>query len=360
MTKTSPTSLKNPKVYKNRKLNNANFGNFTHNDYQVFLYLITKIGGVDKKGKYLQPSEMQRNHNLTALELSKQFNIDPKNSYKTLKKSIDKLMKTDIRIQKIESKTYTRINVCSQAEYNKQRGSISIQFTDSIMPYLAQVREKFVLYNLKEITNFNSIYTTRFYELMQEYKTTGIIIKSIPQLREVFGIDKEFPRYFDFKKYTFKKAIDEINMLYNLKVKFEEIKECRKVIAVKFTFTKTEFCEVKDPVTGIVTKQFARKKQYAIPGYEAILLKDKNNTKRKNKNIKIKGVTPQKKEIDILEGQLAFDSASLKQDSFKRNNPPKSIVHRKKTTIDNNQNTKQDSAKSIGSIIKNTFYKIFQ
>jgi len=26
---------KTPKTYKNKKLNNANFGNFTHNDYQV-------------------------------------------------------------------------------------------------------------------------------------------------------------------------------------------------------------------------------------------------------------------------------------------------------------------------------------
>ena len=37
---------KTPKSYKNKKLNNANFGDFSHNDYQVFLHLISKIGGV--------------------------------------------------------------------------------------------------------------------------------------------------------------------------------------------------------------------------------------------------------------------------------------------------------------------------
>ena len=41
---------KTPKTYKNKKLNNANFGNFTHNDYQVFLHLVSKIGGVDEEG----------------------------------------------------------------------------------------------------------------------------------------------------------------------------------------------------------------------------------------------------------------------------------------------------------------------
>ena len=43
---------KTPKVYKSKKLNNANFGNFNRSDYNLFLHLVTKIGGVDKKGKY--------------------------------------------------------------------------------------------------------------------------------------------------------------------------------------------------------------------------------------------------------------------------------------------------------------------
>jgi hypothetical protein len=45
------------KTYKNKKLNTANFGDFTHSDYQVFLHLVSKIGGIDSSGKYLQ-SEM--------------------------------------------------------------------------------------------------------------------------------------------------------------------------------------------------------------------------------------------------------------------------------------------------------------
>ena len=52
------------------------------------------------------------------------------------------------------------------------------------MPYLAQVKEKFVLYNLKEIANFGSLYTTRLYELIQEFKETGWRLKSVDQLLE--------------------------------------------------------------------------------------------------------------------------------------------------------------------------------
>ena len=252
---------KTPKIYKNNKLNQANFGNFNHNDYQIFLYLITKIGGVDAKGKYLQPNQLQREHILTAKELSKEFNIDIKNSYRILKKSTDKLMKTDIRVQELDSDSIARINVCSKAIYNKQEGKISIKFTDDIMPYLAQVRQRFVLYNLKEVTNFKSLYTTRFYELMQEFKHTGWMVKTIPELRKSFAIEEtQFKLYADLKRFTFGRAVDEINSIYKINVKFEEIKEGRKVVAIKFIFENAKFIEIKDPVTGIVTKQYAKLK----------------------------------------------------------------------------------------------------
>ena len=74
------------KVYKHNKLNNANFGNLTLNDYQVFLHLINNIGGVDKFGKYLQPEEMQREHLLSAKEFHEIFNTDLSNAYKILYK----------------------------------------------------------------------------------------------------------------------------------------------------------------------------------------------------------------------------------------------------------------------------------
>jgi hypothetical protein len=88
MTKNNtPKILKShtPKVYKNNKLNNANFGDFTLNDYQVFLHLVSKIGWVNEFGKYLQPEELQREHVLTAKEFHDAFNTDIDYSYKVLK-----------------------------------------------------------------------------------------------------------------------------------------------------------------------------------------------------------------------------------------------------------------------------------
>ena len=252
---------KTPKVYKNKKLNTANYGNFTHNDYQVFLHLVSKIGGIDQVGKYLQPEQLQREHILTAKEFSAVFNTDIDNSYRYLKKAVDKLIKTNIRVERPESQSIVRINICSQAEYTKREGRITIQFTDSIMPYLAQVRKKFVLYNLKEISSFNSLYTTRLYELLQEFKDTGYMLKSVEKLREIFAVGDKFKKYSHFKKRTFEHACKEINNNHELNLGYEELKEGRKVVAIKFLFTKTRIHKVTNQKTGVEKNFYVKPKQ---------------------------------------------------------------------------------------------------
>ncbi|MBX9837107.1 MAG: replication initiation protein [Silvanigrellaceae bacterium] len=288
---------KTSKVFKNKKLNTANFGNFTHNDYQIFLHLVSKIGGVDECGKYLQSEHLQREHILTAKEFSEVFNANVDNSYKVLRKAVDKLMKTDIKIEKPEDKGVVRINVCSKAEYNKNEGRISIKFTDDIMPYLAQVRKKFVLYNLKEIANFSSLYTTRLYELIQEFQETGWVLKSVDQLRQIFAVGDKLSLYADLKKKTFNHACQEINNNYDMNLRFEEIKEGRKVVAVKFFFKKTLVHKVTNQKTGI----------------------------EKNVYVKPKARIKKKQSIpEVLEGQLSFDD--LKDDPKSMKNVMSSIL----------------------------------
>ena len=279
---------KTPKTYKNKKLNNANFGDFTHNDYQVFLHLVSKLGGVDEFGKYLQPEQLEREHILSAKEFSEVFNTDLSNCYRFLHRACKKLMKTSIILEKPELSEVWEINVCSTAKYNTKQGTITIQFTDSIMPYLAQVRERFVLYNLKEIANFGSLYTTRLYELIQEFKETGWMLKSVEQLRETFAVGKnKFKLYGHFKKNTFAHACQEINDNYDIGLRFEELKEGRKVVAVKFFFKQTVITKVTNQKTGKTTNVYSKPKTQT------------NNRKK----IKYPSLS---NSLDVLDRQLSF------------------------------------------------------
>jgi len=173
------------------------------------------------------------------------------------------------------------------AEYNKKDGYISVKFTDDIMPYLAQVRQKFVLYNLKEIANFGSLYTTRLYELLQEFKETGWMLKSVDQLREVFVVGNKFKTYNNFKQKTFAHACQEINNNYDMGLRFEELKEGRKIVAVKFFFKQTIVTQVTNQKTGKTTNIYSKPKT-------------QTNIRKKVKKASLSS------SLDILEGQLSF------------------------------------------------------
>lgn len=244
---------KTPKVYKNKKLNNANFGTYNLNDYQVFLQLISKLGKIDINGTYKQPHELEREHTLTAKEFSQAFDIDINTAYGVLKRASHKLARTAITLQKPELFQIWDIPVCQNSVYNTKEGSLTVKFNEDIMPYLAQVTQKFVLYNLKEVANFGSLYSTRLYELIQEFKDKGELLRSIAQLREVFAVGKKYAAYKDFKVKTFAHAVDEINSQYpTMNLRFNELKEGRKVISIRFEFTPSH----KEQGYNPATKQF--------------------------------------------------------------------------------------------------------
>ncbi|MEY3209457.1 MAG: replication initiator protein [Bacteroidota bacterium] len=254
-----------PKVYKNKKLNNANFGTYNLNDYQGFLLLVSKLGKTNADGTYKQDDVLERTITITAKEFSEVYGVEVDGAYTTLKRIAKKLTETSITLEKPELFETWHIALCAEAKYNHKEGSITAEFTPNILPYLKQVKQKFVLYNLKEVANFGSLYSTRLYELIQEFKDTGWLVKSIAQLREVFAVGKKFVKYNDFKTRTFAHAVDEINSQYpTMKLRFEEIKEGRKVVSIDFRFTPSTIIEQYNPVTRQIVSVTSKPKQTTV------------------------------------------------------------------------------------------------
>jgi plasmid replication initiation protein len=227
---------KTKKVYKNNKLNNAAI-RLNGSEYKVYLNAIALVGGVDKTGKYLQPENLINTYELSAKEFSEQMKIDIDNAYKILKITADKLVRNQIIIEKPELFETQVINIVDSAIYNKRSGTIKIQFTQSLMQYLKQTNNNFTLYNLHEVAELTSLYAIRLYELVQQYKTTGYITRTLEQLRVMFGLDSsEYKLYADFKRKVVGQAIKEIFEKTDFSIQIEEIKNSRKVIALRFIF----------------------------------------------------------------------------------------------------------------------------
>lgn len=254
------------KVQKSNTLNQANFSDFSLSCYRVLLNLITKIQRHDVNGELISANQVSRKCSLSVAEYAKEFHLDGNTAYTILKEATDKLMKTSFSIQK--NFGIRKINVCSQADYRKSQGIIDIRFTEEIMPHLAELTSNFTMYNLNEIAGFDSIYTTRLYELIMQFKITGKIEVTVKDLRFKLGCVDKFKQYYDFKKFTFAHAMAEINQQWTLNIQCEEIKTGKTVTDLIFTFRPTFTRKAYDPVRQKMRTQLTRPRRKTKPELE--------------------------------------------------------------------------------------------
>jgi plasmid replication initiation protein len=120
------------------------------------------------------------------------------------------------------------------------------------------------------------------------------MIKSVDKLREVFAVGNSFKNTM-ISKGTFDHACKEINDHYKMNLGYEELKEKRKVVAIKFVFKKTRVHKVVNQKTGI------EKNLYIKPEAQT-----KKNKQRNKPN-----------DSGILEGQLAFTDVKKTYSLFK-------------------------------------------
>jgi len=224
--------MKRKKVIKHNKLNNAAI-KLNGSDYKVYLNAIALIKKNQSEDSIAKCCE------LSAKEFSIAMKIDQDNAYKILKSTADKLVKNQIVIEKPESDEIQIINIVDTAIYNKKKGTIKIEFTHGLIQYLKTNDTNYTMYYLAEIADLTSIYAIRLYELIQQYKQTGYISRSIEQLRKMFGIaDGEYSLYADFKRKVIGQAIKEISHKTKFNVDIVEIKDGKKVVKLEFYFNK--------------------------------------------------------------------------------------------------------------------------
>lgn len=247
------------KVQKSNQLNQANFSDFSLSCYRVLLNLISQIQRNDNNGNQLQLPVVARECTLSAKDYSEEFNLAGNTAYEILKEATDKLMKTSFSLK--TDRGILKINVCSQTHYVEKEGRIDIRFTEEIMPHLAELGQNFTMYNLKEVSQFSSIYTTRLYELLMQFKTTGIVDISIENLRFRLGCVSTLKQYTHLRQRAIDHAVQEINSQYEMNLNYSEIKVGRKVGRLIFKFKPTLVHLAYDPVKKKMRSQLTRPKK---------------------------------------------------------------------------------------------------
>lgn len=188
-------------------------------------------------------------YEITLAELAELMGMYLTNMYIEIGKLADKLMSRVLTIKTMHG--WKKMQWLSYCEYNSKRSVVICSFHPKLKPFLIHLKEKFTIYDLSIVTQFQSIYSIRIYQLLKQYLSIGKRTFEIDELREILGIDKEkYTVFKDFRRYVIDQAKKELDEKADISFDIEKIREGRKIKWIKFIIlTKKSISDNKsDPV----------------------------------------------------------------------------------------------------------------
>jgi len=196
----------------------------TSNEINMVLVLLTAI---DKK------DEDFKDYIFTKKELEKK--TGKQWDSQQLQKTVDGLFEKPIRIKEGEHK-WKRFNWFSYFEYNN--GTITCRFDKALKPYLLELKERFIVSDIKHLLPMKSTYSKRIYLLLKEYSKIGHRSFSVEKLREILQTPKSLNLYSNFRAKVLRRAEIDINKFTDLEIKLSEKRRGRKIVEVTYTIRK--------------------------------------------------------------------------------------------------------------------------
>lgn len=165
-----------------------------------------------------------------------------KSNYTKLKQSIDELYYTSLKF--VDEKKETKIHLIRKYEWYKDSELITVKFESELMPYLIDLNERFLQYDVYNVRGFNSKYGLILYEYLlsrerQERHKNHEYFISMNDLRRLTGTIDKYERLDTFEQKVLKYAEKDINNTnVEFLMKYDKQKVGREVIGIKFTLRR--------------------------------------------------------------------------------------------------------------------------
>lgn len=194
--------------------------------------------------------------NITKKELVQVLGDDYKNHYTYLINQIRSLQ-TSIKLYEDEKKI-TYVSLINDFTWYKESEFVTVEFSKKILPYLIDLNERFLQYDVYNVRGFNSKYGLILYEYLlsrerQERNKDHEYFISMNDLRRLTGTMDKYERIDAFERKIVKVAMKDINNArVEFLMKYEKVKTGRNIIGIKFilrkrtSYVETEFDEIKN------------------------------------------------------------------------------------------------------------------
>ena len=222
-------------VTKDNKLISASYSLGIPEQRIIFLAIIA----AREQKKLIDARGMLQIH---ASSYQEQFKVEKHSAYKALKSAANGLFESYFGYDYIHEKTgkpaHRVVRWAQAVSYIETAGMIELQFTDAVIPLITRLSEQYTEYDLKQVSELQSEYAIRLYELMMQWKSVGKTNKiPLAEFRTKLGVEPEqYKKMCNFKARVLDLAISQINDFTDVTATYEQHKSGRAVTGFTFKF----------------------------------------------------------------------------------------------------------------------------
>ena len=177
-----------------------------------------------------------------ASSYQEQFKVEKHTSYDALKSATRGLFDAYFEYDDIHKQTgkpvHHLVNWVQKISYIDTAGMIELQFTDDVIPLITRLSEQYTEYDLKQVSELQSEYAIRLYELIMQWKSVGKTNKiATDDLRKKLGVKPDqYKEMHNFKARVLDHAKKQINEHTDITADYVQHKTGRVITGFTFTF----------------------------------------------------------------------------------------------------------------------------
>lgn len=200
-------------------------------EQKILIYIISKIMADDKDFKHVR---FRISDYMQVAGIKHRGGSE----YEYIKSSIKSLSDKSWWIRNINGQSEGLFRWVDTAEISENSGEVDIVLSESLRPFLLDIKGNFVKYNLVNVLVLHSRYSVRLYEIFKSYLWLNKYEVNILEFKKILNING-YNDYTELKRKVIIPCINEINKFTDLDVKFEAIKKGKRTDKLIFHITES-------------------------------------------------------------------------------------------------------------------------
>lgn len=214
-------------IVKSNNLIEARY-DLTLNEQKIILYAVSKLDRTKEKFNILT---------LNIIDFTKIIGTSSKR-YTEIREIVRELRKKEIIINTEDEEIIT--GWLSSIRYIKDSGTIELEFSERLVPYLLQLKSRFTRYQIKNILYLDSKYGIRMYELLKQYEVIKKRTITLVDLKKILMIEDKYDDFRNLDRIVIRSSLKEINEKTDLNITYKKNKKGRSIDSLTFFIESKE------------------------------------------------------------------------------------------------------------------------